>query len=63
MKLSRSMNCINCNEVFDKYKHGRCPKCGSAAIWPIGKWVTPRGIDPAVYERNERNYLQEKLFA
>lgn len=41
MKLSQSMVCMDCNEVFEVARLGRCPHCGSGSIWPIDKWLSP----------------------
>jgi hypothetical protein len=39
MRLSRSMICLDCSDVFDVPRRGRCPRCGSGAVWPLGKWI------------------------
>lgn len=39
MQLKRSMVCLDCEELFDRSRLGRCPACGSAAICPLSRWV------------------------
>jgi len=40
-QLSKTMICLDCDEVFDAGEHGRCPRCGSEATAPLSFWVLP----------------------
>lgn len=46
MKLSKSILCIDCDNVFEAGQRGlenTCPVCGSTSTMPLTRWVMPLG--------------------
>jgi len=53
MKIGDVMVCLDCDEVFGLRLsgppghvasiRGECPRCGSMAIWPLGRWIPGNG--------------------
>lgn len=39
MNIRRIMLCVNCDDAFERCIDGRCPSCGSIAVYPLARWT------------------------
>ena len=44
MKLRHAYLCISCEEINDCAPHGVCQACGSEAVYPLSKALSPRAL-------------------
>uniref|UniRef100_A0A6M3J6X3 Uncharacterized protein n=1 Tax=viral metagenome TaxID=1070528 RepID=A0A6M3J6X3_9ZZZZ len=44
--IRRLMICSNCDNDFELNGVGRCPSCGSTAVYPLARWFVPVVDDP-----------------
>ncbi|SMC28467.1 hypothetical protein SAMN02746041_03291 [Desulfacinum hydrothermale DSM 13146] len=52
-KINGCMVCLDCDEVFSGAQS--CPKCGSSAYWPLGRWV--RSAERGWYGRRDDAWM------
>lgn len=39
--IRRLMVCVNCDNDFELNGRGKCPSCGSTAVYPLARWFVP----------------------